>query len=269
MSFAEYRAILAINASALKQGRISMLHMRHEMTRADDDPTDAMSLGTLLHAAILEPDTLPHRFAVWDGGARRGKDWELFKSSNAERNIVTADWMALAVKASSRVWANDRARGLLDGATVEKPVLWTHPQCGACKARLDGIARDGRLFDIKTCRQIGAFSRQFASLGYDIQCGWYADGWKRSTGQARDMWLIVVETVAPYDVACWRVPAIAMQRGLELAVEIGTEYRACKANGVYPGVQGADDTDMPLPEWYVGPGDVDLDDIMPMDDGNE
>jgi hypothetical protein len=79
-----------------------------------------------------------------------------------------------------------------------------------------------------------------------------------------EVWLIVAETCEPYDVAAWRVPAIAIDGGLETAVRIATEYRACERAGVFPGVQ-SDDVELPLPPWYVGPQNGDLDSIMPMD----
>jgi len=49
LSFDEYRAIEAINASAIKKGQISMLHMRQEITRESTPPTPAMQWGSVIH----------------------------------------------------------------------------------------------------------------------------------------------------------------------------------------------------------------------------
>jgi len=55
MDFTEYRNAEGINASAIKKGRTSLLHMRAEMLRETNKPTPAMMLGTNIHSAVLEP----------------------------------------------------------------------------------------------------------------------------------------------------------------------------------------------------------------------
>jgi hypothetical protein len=265
MTFPEYKAIPAISASAIKQGATSMLHMHREMTRTDDDPTDAMRLGTLIHAQILEPETVVDKYAVWDGGIKRGHAWENFEEHHAGEEIVTLAEFCKALYVATKVRQNDRAKALLDGAKVEVPIRWHHPTIGACKGRLDGVASDDRLFDVKSTKSISSWLRRFERDGSDIQFGWYRDGWLRACGRpARPFWVIICETQEPWDVAAWRIPEVALQKGLEKAVAIAERYRACEASGVFPGVQG-DAEEMPLSEWYGGPANVDLDDVMPMD----
>ncbi len=262
MTFSEYKAIPALNASAIKAGATSMLHMRREMTRTVDEPTDAMRLGTLIHAVILEPDSVRERFPIW-AGTRSGNAWKEFAAANPD--YAMPNWMLLSHRVRREVYSNDRACDLLDAATVEVPIRWQHPTIGACKARLDGIAADGRLFDVKSTKCISSWLRGFEREGMDIQFGWYRDGWKRACeGPVRPFRVIVCETQEPFDVAVWRVPEVALQKGLEKAVDIAERYRACEESGVFPGVQG-DDEEMPLSDWYGGPANVDLDDVMPMD----
>ncbi len=268
MTHDEYRSINALNASAIKVGRVSMLHMRHAITHPTT-ATDAMKLGTLIHCAVLEPGELDSRYVVWEGGRRAGKEWAAFAEDAETRGleVVTSTALHVGMTVAASIRANKRAVALLEGAETERALFWEHPEIGPCKARLDAIAATGELADIKTCRDIASFTRQFERHGHDLQAGWYRDGWRRTTGQrAPAFWLIVAETEAPFDVAVWRVPEVALQAGLERAEAIAKRYRECEATGEFPGIQ--DSEEMPLPDWYAGPETVDLDNVMPMEAGD-
>ena len=81
---ADYRADPGLNASIIKHGLGeggSLAAMRWAMDNPKE-PTDAMDLGTLLHALVLEPDTFPDRVAIWDGD-KRGKAYAEFEAANA------------------------------------------------------------------------------------------------------------------------------------------------------------------------------------------
>jgi len=104
ISFADYKRIDAVNNSSLKAMAKSPKHYRHYRDNPEDPdktPSDAMVLGTAVHAAVLEPDRLPLDFVIWSGptlpaghvvwhgGNRRGKAWEEFKAANVGRDILT------------------------------------------------------------------------------------------------------------------------------------------------------------------------------------
>lgn len=265
MTFAEYRAIPALNASAIKRGRISMLHMHHALTGDDSGQTAAMRMGSLIHAAVLEPLVLTRSCCVWTGENKRGKDYTEFKAQAGDKYIVTPAEMDALQTIVNNAQRHKQANEWLALCQREVSVVWQDADLGACKARLDGVCEAGVL-EVKTTGKmdVRSISNQFVNMGYDLQCGWYREGALRSGAtKSKVVMILYIESCPPYDVALWNVPENALGRGLDSAREIAAEYRACEAAGVFPGIQT--DSDLPLPEWYEG--DVDLDNIMPIDDG--
>jgi hypothetical protein len=66
----------------------------------------AFDVGTYFHTAVLEPEKLHEECAVFEGGIRRGKEWEEFKANAGSRAIITkseketADKLIAAIKGS-------------------------------------------------------------------------------------------------------------------------------------------------------------------------
>ena len=50
--------------------------------------SDAFDFGSLLHAMILEPETVATDFAIYQGWVRRGKEFEDFKAANPGKIIL-------------------------------------------------------------------------------------------------------------------------------------------------------------------------------------
>lgn len=66
----------------------------------------AFDVGTYFHTAVLEPEKLEEECAVFEGGIRRGKEWDNFKANAGSRAIITkseketADKLVSAIKDS-------------------------------------------------------------------------------------------------------------------------------------------------------------------------
>lgn len=232
-----YFEIDAINATSLKHGALSMLHMRHAMT-TKTAPTAAMQLGTLIHAAILEPLKLASISIVWDGGDRRGKAWLEFAEAHKDKIILKPNEMEHAAAILSAVRRCQQAQDLLSGCEFERVLEW-EGKYGKAKGRLDAIKRN-RIVDVKTVANINprAIQSQAFRLGYDIQIGWYAEGAEKCGfgTMMDDCWLLYVETKPPYDVLPMRIDSMVIQSGQSKAIKIAERYRACEASGVFPGV---------------------------------
>lgn len=251
MTFREYQAAPGLNASALKVGAKSMLHMSHAILHGQDS-TPAMSLGTLTHAAVLDPTALLTLAAVWEGGDRRGGAYKDFCEANPGRIIVKPDELADVHGMMAAVRANRKAAELLEGCRFEYSIFWDGGAgIGAAKCRPDAV-KPGTLVDLKTVSNIDrrAVERQGLSLGYDIQMGWYGMGCAAAGfgDVVPSTWLLYVESQPPYDVWPVRCGFDVIERGVKRAVQIATRYRECEAAGVWPGVAGADDV-WTLPAW--------------------
>ena len=260
MTYADYAAIPAINATAIKAGRTSMLHMRHSLTGPEREETPALRLGRLVHAAILEPDVLLPTLAVYDGN-KQGNKWRDYQAANAGREIVTRAEAAAIGAISATVHGNERAAWLLSRTRHEAVLTWTGDKYGAAKARLDGLAADA-IVEVKTTRAQTErqFAGQFCGLGYDLQVGWYAEGVCRTTGAQHSppCWLIVVSSVAPYWCQVVRCADQDVERWRGAAVEIAAQYRECESAGKFDGPLAGVDV-LVEPAWAKGDnGEVDI-----------
>lgn len=236
---AEYHARPGLSATVLKAARKSMLAARHVAT-VRREPTAAMSFGTLVHLAVLEPHKLADRVAVYDG-RRAGKEFDAFAAANSGRTILKPDEMDELAAVRDAVHASTEARAMLGGTFVEASVFWTDPAGEKAKARPDAFHPSGVLVDIKTTSAITprAFERQAWELGYAIQLGWYRRGLRANDVAVYEANIIAIESAAPHDVVVYRVDDALMDWGEREAVRLAAQYRACGHAGRYPGVSAA------------------------------
>ena len=256
MNFADYQAIPAINATAIKAGRVSMKHMHHVMTGGAKETNQALRWGRIFHKAILEPVEFFAVACVYEG-ERRGKAWEAFKAEHDPEWILTKtdkrDEYAILKGMSESVQADPDARRMIGSAIKEHVVTWNDQAYGAAKARLDGLCAgaDG-LIELKTARTIrnDAFGRQFANIGYDLQTGWYATGAVYGEKVKPPVHVIAIEKEPPYCVGVFEVPGSVVEIGARRAAAIATAYRACEAAGIYPGPTTGI-TELIMPPYYA------------------
>jgi hypothetical protein len=253
MTEQEYREITGLRSSDIKAGQTSMRHMRASVHGQLKKESPALAWGATVHGAILEPERFWPSCAVWRDGAKRGKAWEAFKESNAGKTILSETEETALEAIIDAVYAKPEAADLLLAARHEILQTWTHPKCGPCKARVDGIAEKS-WFELKTTRDVGArrFASQFYSLGYDLQVGWYS-----LAPEVADMpcYVIAAESEPPYDVVVYHMPSDVIEAGREKAIEIATRYRACEALVVWPGADlGNGVVEFVPPAWAGGGG---------------
>ena len=240
-----YRALPAINASAISAGMTSIKAMHYVMTGGGKADTPAMAWGRKVHAAILTPDAFFGDVAIWEGAVKRGKVWDAFEAEHPNPDlIVTHDQLVDLTALSRAVWCCKDAAALLAGALTEKVLTWTDPKCGACKARVDAVQPasltnpNATLTDLKTTKNIrpAAFWKTAEGLAYHVKMGWYARAVEQVTGTRPRVSLIVLKSCEEMD--CWVAdmsPGI-IEQGEEEAVEIAHRYRVNESLGTFPGV---------------------------------
>jgi len=252
MTFAEYQAIDAINASAIVAGRVSMRHMHAEMKGERKADSPAMAWGRKVHAAVLEPDRFFGSVAIWEGAVKRGKDWDAFRADHPDGDLVTTRSELADLESMKRaIWTHPVAARLLDGCATEATVQW-EAHYGAGKGRLDA-QKPGCIIDYKTTRNIEprAFYRAAFGLGYHIRMGWYVHGWEIAKGDRPDVFLIVQESDAPWD--CWvcQIPKPILRAGENEAKEIAVRYAVARESGRFKGVSD-ECLEYELPAWAGG-----------------
>jgi len=251
----EYRAWRAINGSSLVEGRISMKHMHHEMTRTDDDDaTSAMTLGTLGHMAILEPERFK-RMAVWSG-PKRGNPWTAFKEEHGEDNVISESDAETVKSMCESVMADHAACRIVTESRKEISLVWTG-QYGRAKCRPDMLT-SGEFADLKTTERIHrrAFQNQYESLGYYIKMAWMIEGLhahKVVSGIGNEMtgYVICAETKPPFDVVVYELEEDGLHVGLIEANKLAMQYRCHAESGSFAGVAAGEILRLNLPQWKL------------------
>lgn len=260
-TFADYRAIKAINYSTLKHMERSPAHYRAAVDGEMERPSSpALAFGSLVHALTFEPETVDRLYAVEevDRRTKAGKERAAFLTDTG-RELVKPDVYARAESIARRVRTSPLVAPYLTGARHELTVEWTHPATGLrCKGRLDWIHEPTRtLLDLKTARDIGRrfFGRQAASLGYVGQLGgMYRDACRYGLGwEPARILIVAVESAPPFDLAVYQLDSQAIEAGEALIESLLSRVAECEASGTWPGAHPEVET-LDVPGWYYGDG---------------
>ena len=256
----DYNALDAVNWSTLKALRDSPLHYRHVLANPRPD-SDTFRLGRATHCAVLEPDRFALDFVVWTGGRRAGKDYDAFCAAVGDRTMLTEDQYATALAIRDAVRSCPLAMPLLKSGRPELSVKWTDEPTGlACKGRMDWLAPDGVIVDLKTARSIEsrAFGQQSGKLGYHNQLAFYADGVVGADMHSYPRAVIIaVESAPPHDVAVYEVEAPALGLGRDENRRLLDRLAECRASGIWPG-RYTEPQSLHLPAWMFGDGEAEF-----------
>lgn len=187
--FTTYLEEADVNASALRAGRRSMLHMAAAIEGQSKEPTAALRIGSALHCAVLEPMRFEAVATVAPAVDRRTKDGKATYAAwqaalPADAMVLDADEFETVRQASSALLAS-RFTSLLQTGEAEVSIYWDEtidldgtPHVIGCKARLDWLGHGAGgvvIADVKTTRDATprAFARACATYGYAHQLAWY------------------------------------------------------------------------------------------------
>jgi exodeoxyribonuclease VIII len=256
MPEAEYRAIPAANATALKAGRRSIAHMRWTMQNPKA-PTPAMELGTAVHMALLEPQRFKDTYAACPEDCTRAskvwKDHVAFCDKSGMTPITYGDYHDLLAMCRGVIANPDADAMLKQAGQCEYVAVWQDPGTGlACKARLDKYLPGALALDIKTTRNASreVFSRDCYTLGYWQQIAWYREGFKRASGEDTPFTIIAIENEAPHLCAVYSLGDESLARGVAENHRILKQYAKALESGTFPGyAAGVQEID--IPAWAM------------------
>lgn len=238
MNRAAYEALPGLRWSVLKHMRRSPLHFRNPPEPPDGD---ALAIGTVTHILTLEPHRFAAEVAVWEGGTRRGKEWEAFREAAGERAIVKPEALDRCRAMAEAVRTHPVAGPLLVTGVAESPVRWIDEATGIeCKALIDWLTPAGALVDLKTARTIDVhrFAASSHSLGYFGQLAFYRRGLAMRTGCAPEQvraLLVAVESAPPHDVAVYEPDEDTMAMADREVGELLARVRQCTDANEWPG----------------------------------
>jgi exodeoxyribonuclease VIII len=254
MSNADYHALPSVSKSGLdlihKAPALYKYRRENPLT-----PTPAMRMGTLVHTAVLEPDTLRDRVMVAPKVDRRttaGKaEWEAFLVASEGKELVDADELDKLAAIRDAVWAHPSALKALRSVTdVESSIFWNKDSVD-CRCRPDAITSNKVIVDLKTTRDASpeGFAKSVAQYRYHVQAAYYSDGFREAFGEPpKGFVFIAVETEPPFLVGVYVASDAMTIRGrADYEADLET-YRRCVAADNWPGYADTPLT-IDLPKW--------------------
>ena len=256
-----YFDVDAVSATLLKA--INKQSPAHAVERMQSFvPTQSMSLGTAVHAMILESNRVDELFAIAPDCDRRtkvGKEtYAKFKETIEHRTVITQSQYADALAMVESFNSNHQATKILnDFEEHEVEKFWVHGDKNLdCKAKIDMLSTSNMsVADIKTTIDASpeAFMRQSANLRYHMQLAWYAHGAGIEPEHA-NAYIIAIENTAPYSTAVYKFTPQALRIGWQLckdAIKDWESYQLKNALNETVNVYSEHIIDLNLPAWAV------------------
>lgn len=254
LPFDQYQAIPALNPSLIKVGCKSMKHLRYAMDHPTPS-TDAMTVGSMCHTAVFEPQELDNRYLIFDG--RRDKRTSAYQEVLAEaeaggKEVVKRADLEHAADMGLAVATDPLVKPLIESGKAEVS-LTTEEDGVLVKGRLDWVMSGAGFCDLKTSRDIEkhAFGAAFYRYGYDVSLGLYQRWLSRLRGQDESCYVLCVENTPPYDVAVVVVPQAVLDQGVDKGLAVIQSYKECFASGVWPGIANGREYPLHVPAWQM------------------
>ena len=258
-----YHSDDAVGSSLIRKLQTSTpMHTREMLATPMASP--AMALGTALHAAILEPENDLAQAVVSpdvDKRTKAGKEIHAeFDALNEGRCIITplqAQQLDGMIAACGRDW---RIKHSLSACKRREVSVFGSIGGYPAKARLDAWNGQGMVCDLKTTRDLANldFEKSIANFGYGLQAAWYRAVLRSAMESSGRMLpddfsfvFLVVESVAPFGTAVYRMSDEVMDCYSERLPELQKLWWKCVAENKYPGWPQDDVVDIGLPAWAM------------------
>jgi len=239
----------------------SMLDILAEKTPAHlqaykaDPPeqTDAMRFGTILHRALLEPDTYTGFFHTrpkdFNFTTKDGKAW---KEAHQDLPILGDSEAEKIARMVSAVHTHPFAKRLLAGCQSEQSIFVEDHNGTLRKSRLDALTKGNVIPDIKTCESAATadFERSVAKYRLYVQAAYYISNCRLAGIEKDAFFFICVEKTPPYAVRCLKLQDEVLEAGrLEFERDLQV-YRNCMESGIWPAYEDQY-SEIGLPAWQM------------------
>lgn len=186
-----------------------------DKTMERPEPTEAMALGTAIHAAILEPDWFAANYVVrpkYDRRTTAGKaDSAAWDAENGGKTCIDLESMQTVNAVREAAMSNRIVRTIVEETPPEMrehSIAWNDPETGLdCKSRRD-LAHDKMTCDLKSFAvpmSAAAVAKRVAGFGYARQGAFYRVGEQQFSGELKPFVFIFLGTKPPYSVGLFDI----------------------------------------------------------------
>lgn len=218
-----------------------------------DEETPALTMGTLTHRCVLEPETMDGAFYVKPDGmnfaTKEGKAW---KEAHEDKPIITGDASAAISGMRDSVWRHPKVAAILKTSEFERSAFAMDGDL-LLKARFDALPKAGNVIaDLKTCERadLESVEKSMLAYGYFRQAAFYLRV-ASLLGLERDFFVFIfVEKQPPYAVACYTPSDVILEAGAMMVSRDLQLLRNCYAEDRWPGYSEAIEP-CALPAWAM------------------
>ena len=238
-----YLSLDAFGSGRLEWMNVSPLYFKYMLSQPAEE-TAALSLGTALHAAVLEPDVFARQYVLepLHVAPDNAKPRATKAYRDAVADITQGGFIVLrqetfdTVKAmAAAVLAHPAAAGLLAKAPERELTMIWNRDGRICRGRADMLG-DGVLGDIKTTRSLKDFSPwTVTKYGYHRQAAHYVDGLAQLDHPIEHVMFIAVEASRPYDCGVFALEPASLSFGHIENDRLFLKLEECERTGEWPG----------------------------------
>ena len=251
----DYHAGPGLSCSSFKEFLRSPAHYQHYITEKRE-PTPAMTVGTAIHTAILEPEKFETEIAIapkCDKRTKAGKEeYTSFLEKATGKTVITEEDHKNVLGMVEGVKRCEPAVNLLASGFPELSVYANDPEHGFLwKARPDWLTPAGAVVDVKKCQDASpkAFQRQIVNYRYHIQAALYLQVLTWATGKKHELfYFLAVEEKAPHCAAVYQIDFRSVSYA-SMEIDKGRKrFAECLESNVWPGYSNKI---LPtgIPEW--------------------
>lgn len=198
--------------------------------------TPAMRMGSLVHRAVLEPDTMGEFVTRPESIDYRTKDGKAWRDDNADKIILSHDDACTIGAIVDSVWSHPIAKRIFKNAQTEQCIFAEDADGMIRKGRLDALVEGSSIPDLKTSASADPqeFEKSIGKFRYHVQAAYYLDLCALVGIDKRDFVFVVVEKEAPYAVAVYSLDEDAIRLGrMEYQRDLAA-VRNCTAQNHWP-----------------------------------
>jgi hypothetical protein len=255
VSWDDYRQIKKMNPSTLVAGCKSMQRLRRAIEEGFVEETNAMRLGTGIHALLLEPEQFENRFVVMPdyqfdaenvtgkGERSESKSTKYYKAKssqfyqeNQKKSVISRQQFDQCLESANK---EVTVEGVIEGIEFKGRIDALIPSC---------------VIDLKTTADVSPriFGSRFFKLGYDFKLSIYRELVRQSTEGLRDVKVIAQEPSGDYDNCVINVPDEVLDNAFSRVLHVVHRYKQCMQSGVWPGCDdGLDEIDLLVPDYVL------------------
>lgn len=200
--------------------------------------SDAMKMGTLIHTAVLEPDSLMAIYfeaEKFDGRTTSGKAKQAEQMELAGiRILISPDEMNMALRIRDEISKHKVAKLLFDGGVAEVSAFSKLNDVNV-RSRPDYL-NGSVIIDLKSTDDASkSFEYSVKKYRYFVQHPFYFDVLNSIGIDISKFLFVAVEKIEPYGVGIFELDRDYVDYGRRVYQKNLDTYKACLESGVWPG----------------------------------